>query len=101
MKITIEITGLSPLLMNRFDIESLGKKSDKGLSPREEASKKVYQDEKGLYIPSTNIYSCIMDAGRFHKDGKVKITTAKSSMFPAGVFMDEKKIYFKRKENKK
>jgi len=55
-------------------------------TPREQATKKAYIDDVGnLYIPGPNIFSCIIQAGTFHRTGKTKITTAKSSLVPAGI----------------
>ena len=98
MKIKVRIKGISPLLMNRFTEENEIKtssgvsrvsRSDKG-TPREQAEKRAYKDEKGfLYVPGQNIYAAIISAGRFHKAGKNKITTTKSSLVPAGIFIEE------------
>jgi len=94
MIIRVEIEGQTPLLMNRFTEESEIKISagtspvavgTKG-SPREQATKKAYADDKGnLYIPGPNLFSCIIQAGTFHKAGKAKVTTLKSSLIPAGM----------------
>jgi hypothetical protein len=94
MKIAVTIAGLTPLLMNRFtetsEVSVSGGTSpvlrgDKG-TPREQAERKRYADEQGdLYIPGPNIFSCIIEAGRFHKAGKRQLTTKKESMIPAGV----------------
>lgn len=96
MQIEITIQGVSPLLMNRFTGEnelqiSNGTSSvqigDKG-TPRERADKKAYKDESGqLYIPGQNIYAALISAGRFHKAGKSKVTTQKTSLVPAGIFI--------------
>jgi len=97
MKLHVEITGITPLLMNRFNIdEQQSKVKEKNLTPREYAKKVCYEDEDGnLYYPTTNIYACIIEAGKFHKDGKVKVTTARSSLIPAGLMIDGETIYFK------
>lgn len=97
MKLDIEITGTTPLLMNRFNIdEQQTKVKEKNLTPRESAQKVCYEDEKGkLYYPTTNIYACIIEAGKFHKDGKNKITTQRSSLIPAGVMIEGETIFFK------
>jgi hypothetical protein len=98
MKITIEITGITPLLMHRFNVDehtTNSKIKDKNMLPRDEALKVAYIDEDGrLYYPTTNIYSCLINAGKFHKDGKVKVTTARSSLIPAGVMIEGEFIYF-------
>jgi len=97
MKIIVEISGLTSLLMNKFSLEEQGIKKDKNMTPREDAEKKVYQDEQGrLYYPTTNIFACIIEAGKFHKDGKNKVTTARSSLIPAGVMIHDEVVYFRR-----
>jgi hypothetical protein len=92
--VQVEITGTTPLIMNKFtDAAALkmegGTSSaitgDKG-TPREQASKKVYVDEQGIvHVPGTNIFRAIIDAGVFHKAGRSKIPTQKSSLVPAAV----------------
>lgn len=98
MKINVKISGISPILMNRFTEEnevavssgvSRVNKADRG-TPREQATKKAYIDADGyLYLPGQNIYASIIEAGKFHKVGKSKITTQKSSLIPAGIFINE------------
>lgn len=98
MKIKVTIEGISPLLMNRFteaaEIQVSGGTSvtlrgSKG-TPREQAAPKCYADATGdLYIPGPNIYSAIIAAGAFHKAGKSKITTQKTSLVPAGIQVDD------------
>jgi hypothetical protein len=99
MRLKIEISGVTPLLMNRFNIDEQKVKKDKDLTPREAAEKVCYIDEnKKLYYPTTNIYSCLIEAGKFHKEGKVKVTTARSSLIPAGVMIEGETIYFTQPE---
>lgn len=96
--INVSIAGVTPLLMNRFteitEIKvSSGTSSvaigNKG-TPREQASLKTYSDDAGnLYIPGPNIFACIIQAGKFHKAGKNKVTTTKSSLIPAGMAVRE------------
>jgi hypothetical protein len=98
LKITVTIEGVSPLLMNRFTEAnevavsggtSISFRGDKG-TPREQATPKCYADKEGiLYIPGPNIYSCIIAAGTFHKAGKSKVTTMKTSLVPAGILLEE------------
>lgn len=96
--INVKIQGVTPLLMNRFTEEAeikvssgvstvtVGKKG----TPREQAEKKAYIDTEGnLYIPGPNIFSCLIQAGKFHKAGKSKVTTAKNSLVPAGIAIRE------------
>jgi hypothetical protein len=98
----VQISGESPLLCNRFTdaamlkldggTSAIASASDKG-SPRERASEKVYTDATGRpVLPGPNVYRSIIDAGRFHKAGKEKITTVKSSLVPAGIWLKEIEI---------
>lgn len=99
MKITVEITGVTPLLMNRFNIDEHGatKVKEKNLTPRESAQRVCYEDEEQrLFYPTVNFYACVVEAGKFHKDGKCKVTTARSSLIPAGLSIDGEYVYFKR-----
>ena len=99
MKINIEITGITPLLMNKFNINEQKVKKEKNLTPREDAKPKCYENEQGiLYYPTTNIYAALIEAGKFHKDGKVKVTTARSSLIPAGLMIDDEIVYFTKPE---
>lgn len=95
----VTIQGESPLLCNRFTDEAM-EKIAKGSSavataksngtPREQAEKRLYVDSDGRpVIPGPNVYRSIIDAGRFHKAGKEKITTQKSSLVPAGIWLTD------------
>lgn len=92
MLIKITIQGTSPLLMNAFtDAAAANTGTSAALvgskgTPREQAARKVYADEAGnLFIPGPNIFSCLIAAGKFHKAGKSKVTTLKTSLIPAGI----------------
>lgn len=98
MKINVTIQGITPLIMNRFteaaEVAVSGGttvtfKGDKG-TPRAQAEAKRYSDQAGhLYIPGPNIFACIIAAGTFHKAGKSKLTTMKTSLIPAGLMVDD------------
>jgi len=98
LKIKLTIQGTTPLLMNRFtDANEIALssgtsatfKGDKG-TPREQAELKRYADQGGnLYIPGPNIFACIIAAGTFHKAGKSKLTTLRTSLIPAGLMVDD------------
>lgn len=95
---SVSIEGTTPLLLNRFTDEAqeaatsgsrLGAVGDKG-SPKEQAEKKLYLGHDGatLIVPMTNLFRCLIDAGKFFKSGKSKVTTQKSSLLPACIEVD-------------
>lgn len=65
-------------------------KSAKG-TQREEASTKVYETNKGLpYIPSENLFSCLVAAGQSVRlDGKRQVSTAKSTVLPSFLTLED------------
>jgi hypothetical protein len=98
MEIKVTVKGITPLLMNRFTeanevAVSSGTRatfatSGKRGTPREQAEPKAYADKEGtLYVPGPNIFAAIIAAGVFHKAGKSKLTTQKSSLIPAGLMV--------------
>jgi len=101
-RIKVKIVGISPLLMNKFTDEAQ-MKATKGTgssqvgtrpSPEEDAESRLYYDEGGnIIMPQPNIYNCLINAGKFHKHGKSKVTTLRTSLIPAGIFMNE--MYYK------
>lgn len=98
MRIKIQIEGITPLLMNRFteaaEVQvsggtSVNFRGDRG-TPRDQASPKRYSDVDGnLYLPGPNIFAALIAAGAFHKAGKSKVTTMKSSLVPAAISLEE------------
>lgn len=100
MKITVTIEGLTPLLMNRFSDEAeisttsghspALRGNGKG-TPRDQAEKTAYREASSgdLYLPGPNIFAALVEAGKFHKLGKNKVTTQKSSLVPAGLIVEE------------
>lgn len=90
--IACTISGISPLLCNRFTDEA-AEKATNGTSvstvgnrgtPLELATKKLYLGLEGKpMIPQPNLFRCIIDAGTYFKAGKSKVTTLKSSLIPA------------------
>jgi len=96
-EIRIKITGTTPLICNRFTDEAQIKASnstsastvgDKG-SPKEQAEKRLYIGSDGNpMIPQPNLFRAIIDAGKFFKAGKSKVTTIKSSLIPACLEID-------------
>ena len=107
MKIKVTIQGTTALLMHRFTDENEARVAS-GINPvqggqrgtpREQAESKLYSDKEGnLYIPGHNIFSCLVSAGKFHKVGRNKVTTQKSSLVPAGISVEELVISLNTKE---
>lgn len=108
IEIEIEVAGTTPLLMNRFHEEAQQNATSGNRSsmvgnrgtPREQAEKKLYLDEDGKpCIPQPNLFRCIIDAGKFCKAGKSKVTTMKNSLIPACLEIDALTIPLKHKED--
>lgn len=108
MNIKLQIEGITPLLCNRFTDEAQMSASnstristigDKG-SPRAQAVQKLYigHDNKPI-IPGPNMFRCLIEAGKFFKAGKSKVTTQKSSMLPACVSILDIEIPVQSKES--
>lgn len=76
-QIEVEITGIAPLLQNRFPVEDFGqnqsKVKKKVYDPKEEAEKKLYKNPNGeIYQPSEHIYQTIRRAAIDFKFEKKK-----------------------------
>jgi hypothetical protein len=107
MLIDVTISGVTPLLCNKFTDAAAMKASagncgslvgDKG-TPREQAEVRLYVGADGkLVIPSPNIFRSIIDAGSFFKAGKSKVTTQKTSMIPACVSIMAVEIVIQSKD---
>ena len=109
MEIRVRIEGIAPLLMNRFGDEaevatSSGHSPAIGNghrgTPREQAEKTAYRHSKTgeLFLPGPNIFAAIVQAGMFHKLGKNKLTTQKSSLVAAGIVVTDLLIPLGTKE---
>lgn len=99
-RIKIKISGVSPLLMHAFtDADQINATTGSRASsaaaerddPKERARRHLYLSADGetIIMPQPNIFSAIVSAGRFFKNGRSKITTLRSSLIPACVFFDE------------
>ena len=109
MQITITIEGFSPLMLCRFtDAAALSASSGTSLansggslnSPKESAEEFLYKGSDGetLIFPGPNIFSNIIEGGKFHKAGKSKITTLKSSLIPSCMMVDDIEIPIESEE---
>jgi len=105
--INVTVEGTTPLLCNRFTDEAqmaatngtrLSAIGDKG-SPQEQARAKLYIGHDGKpMIPQPNLFRCLIDAGKFFKNGKSKVTTQKSSLIPACVEIEGLEVPIQHKE---
>lgn len=90
--IEVTIEGTTPLLCNRFTdaaqmaatngtrIASVGERG----SPQDQAQARLYLGHDGKpMVPQPNLFRCLIDAGKFFKNGKSKVSTQKSSLIPA------------------
>lgn len=90
MEIKVAITGVTPLIMNRFSDEAamLASSGTRGSSaavgrktPLEICLSKLYIGLDGKpMIPQPNLLRSLVDGGKFHKAGKKQITTKEESM---------------------
>lgn len=97
ISIKIKIDGVTPLLVHAFTDEAqmsatsgarVATSGDRG-TPHEQAAASLYLNEDGQpIIPQPNLFRCILDAGKFFKAGKSKVTTIKSSLIPACLSID-------------
>jgi hypothetical protein len=102
MYIKIELTGVTPLICNKFsDAAALASSegnrgssasADRG-TPQEIAQSKLYLGLNGKpMIPSPNLLRCIVDGGSFTKIGKKQVTTTRSSMLYSCLSIDAAEI---------
>lgn len=99
--IAVTIQGVTPLLCNKFT-DAAQQKATNGNSsavigdhgsPRQQAEQRLYCGQDGHpIIPGPNLFRAIIDAGKYFKHGKSKITTQKSSLLPASVEIAELEI---------
>ena len=97
VEISIAVAGKSPLLMNRFtDAAQIAATAgtsetivgDRG-TPHEQAEAALYVDENGVIgVPQPNLLRSLIDAGKFFKLGKSKVTTQKNTIVTSCVTID-------------
>ncbi|MBW2309222.1 MAG: hypothetical protein JRG73_20055 [Deltaproteobacteria bacterium] len=104
-RIQVTIQGVTPLICNKFtDAKAQaategtrGMRADDG-EPYEQAESRLYLGLKGKpMIPQPNVLRCIIDGGIFHKVGKTKVTTQKTSQIPAAAKIEGIEIPIKSK----
>jgi hypothetical protein len=103
----VVIEGTTPLLLNRFtEAAQLGATNgsrasligDRG-TPMEQAKEKLYIGHDGKpMVPQPNLFRCLVDAGKYFKCGKSKVTTQKSSMLPACLEIDGVELPIEHRE---
>lgn len=97
-RIEVELTGTSPLLVNRMTDEQLlalhtreKRKFKAPKDPRDEAAEKVYQTREGRpYLPTENLMACFISAGQYIKlDGKRQMSTKQSTLLPGFLTIED------------
>lgn len=96
--ISIQIEGTTPLLLHRFTDQAQldatsGTRSSINtdeLTPSDLAEQGLYLNDDGISgIPGPNLLRCLIDGGIFHKIGRSKVSTQKSSLVPAAMQINE------------
>lgn len=94
----VRVQGISPLLMHRFGEEEAMAATNgtraairsEERTPEEIAAGFVYKDEEEVIgIPAPNLYASLIEAGRWIKSGKSKLSTQKSSMIPGFMWLED------------
>lgn len=99
LRVEFQVVGRTPILFNRIQPETLenlrtktkaSKNAPRG-TPKEEAATKVYLNEKGNpIVPSEMFLACLIAGGQFVRlDAKRQISTAKSTILPAFVTLED------------
>lgn len=81
-RIEVKIKGLTPLLMNRLNLESLqskGRRRTESYDPKEEAAKSAYIDvidgKRQLYIPCEAVYSMIINTSKQYRVRRMSLSS--------------------------
>lgn len=90
LRISVTIEGLSPYVPHRFNEDAevavsggTSRTSIDKKTPQERAESFLYLDEAGNpIIIQPSIFGAIIEAGKFHKLGKSKLTTLQTSLIP-------------------
>ena len=96
-RINVTIASETPYIMDAFATPEVLSPAHKGNTrrkelddPREQCKDKVYlsSNHTTLIIPSSNMWNCLIAAGKFQKIGRRTLTTRDSSILP-GIFILE------------
>lgn len=98
-KVHVELTGITPLLMNNpasmMDVTSKVKKTTVKEDYETQAERVAYKNSKGeLYIPATAIKGCLVNAAAYKKLGK----HAARPFIAGSVFIQEDEVLLGRKK---
>lgn len=107
VEIDIQIRGLSSILFHRYP----GTDSPASPGPRGDKNPRALADihlhcahhpERGdvVFIPGNAIFAALINAGKFHKLGKSKLTTGKTSLVPAYLGVKETTPWLYGADNK-
>lgn len=98
-KIRIEVTGTTPLMMDMMSEEKLlairekrkkPKSAQPTMTPREEASQKVYESNGKPYVPAKYFMAALIGAGQYVRlDGRRQMSTKTTTMVPGFVEIGE------------
>lgn len=90
-KYQVEVKGIAPLLMNKFNNnETSSGRGKKKYDPQEEAERKAYRTNKGeLYLPNTHFKAAMVKAGA---DIKMSGRKTCKDFVKAGLFIKENEI---------
>lgn len=96
--IKVRIAGVSPLLMAAIP-DGLEQRKPKVLkgeegTPRETAARQLYvgSDGQTAIVPCDMLWKSIIQAGKFHKEGKRQLTTRDSSILPGSLTIVEQEF---------
>ena len=98
VKIQVECQGKSPLLMQAMSVETIvnvlirrqRQPAKTDLSLEEMAETCLYRENGNIGIPATNLFSCLIEAGRHVAfSGKTKISTKDSTLLPSFLSIEE------------
>ena len=102
MEIRVEVSGVTPLICNKFSdemaiIASGGTRGSSAAAgrktPQEICESKLYIGLNGkVMIPQPNLLRSIVDGGKFHKAGKKQVTTKEESLMFACVDIEGAEI---------